>query len=612
MCGIFGYIGNNQDAVPMIIEGLRRLEYRGYDSAGVVVLNKEGIHINKCTGKVADLECLYKKDPIKGPIALGHTRWATHGGVTEMNSHPHTDQSGDIAIIHNGIIENYDIIKRSLQDKGHVFKSETDTEVLAHLIGTYYAKINDIYEAVRQALKDVEGAYAIGVICKKEPDKIIVAKKHSPLVVGVGEHEVFIASDAPAFIKHTNKVVYMEDYEIGVLTRDSVKFTDPDGVEKKKQIAELTFDSEQIEKGEYPHFMLKEIFEQPYAIQDTLQGRISKTLDGITFDEMKLTDQDLLNVEQITFVSCGTSWHAALVGEYFIERYAKVPTVVEYAAEFRYREPLVSEKNLVIAISQSGETADTLAAIAEAKSRKSKVLAICNVEGSSIVRESDAVIYTYAGPEIGVASTKAFTTQLVVLYLFSIYLGLLRKTLTKDKAREMIEQLRQLPNKIQQVLGKSDAIRQIAMKYVQKKNALYLGRGVGFPIALEGALKLKEISYVHAEGYSAAEMKHGPIALIDNEMPTVVLAFRGRRYDKIIGNIMEVKARHGKVIGIATEGNEDLADKVDDIIYIPHTTEMLSSLLASIPLQLFAYYIAVAKGCNVDQPRNLAKSVTVE
>jgi len=610
MCGIFGYVGE-KNAVPLIIEGLRKLEYRGYDSAGLVTLNGNVV-IQKCPGKVEDLKQLTLKNPIKAKMGMGHTRWATHGKPSEINSHPHADCSGKIVVIHNGIIENYDSLRKDLKIKNHKFESETDTEVIAHLIETYYK--DNLLEAVLKALGDVTGSYAIAVIHQDNPDQMVLAKKSSPLAIGLGKDENYFASDVLPFIGHTNRVIYLEDGEVSVVTKKTVEVFSLQGKPLKKEIKVIEWTGETVEKGIYPHFMLKEIHEQPKAILDTIQGRITRDSNEIFFDRIKLTKEDILNFNRIVFVGCGTSWHAGLIGEYLMEELVKLPVKAEYAAEFRYRNPVIDEKTLVIAITQSGETADTLAAVEEALRKRSKVVAICNVVDSSIARMASGVIYTFAGPEIGVASTKAFTTQLTVLYLLAIYLGRVRGTFSDELSKTYIENLRALPIKLQEVLNEKleREIKRIAKKYANKKNFIYLGRGVGYPIALEGALKLKEISYIHAEGYPAAEMKHGPIALIDENMPTIVLAFKGRRYEKVMGNIMEVKARKGIVIAIATEGNEDIKDKVDEVIYIPNMSEFLSPILAVIPLQMLAYYIAVEKGCTIDQPRNLAKSVTVE
>jgi glucosamine--fructose-6-phosphate aminotransferase (isomerizing) len=614
MCGIFTYLGK-KDAAQLIIEGLKKLEYRGYDSAGLVVLNDTGLHIQKCQGKVSDLEKISQAHPLKGGVGMGHTRWATHGKPSEINSHPHKSGDGSIVVIHNGIIENYDTLKSRLSKAGHVFHSETDTEVIAYLIEHHYksAGQKNFTQAVFDTLKEVEGSYALAVVCSHEPDKMIVAKKFSPLVIGVGQGEIFAASDVMPILPYTNQVIYLADGEVAVLTLSSYQVFNLAQEKVEKTIKTIAWDIESASKGSYAHYMLKEIFEQNRAIQDTIQGRITREQNEVLFDGLNMSLDELRKIERIIFVACGTSWHASLIGEFYIEEVARIPVEVEYAAEFRYRNPIIPPHTLVIAISQSGETADTIAAVGEAQANGAKVISICNVVDSTIARDSDGVIYTFAGPEIGVASTKAFTTQITVLYLFSIFMGRLREALPPSEAKILIENLRHLPTRIQEVLEKTDVeIQRLAKVYAHKNNFLYLGRGVGYPIALEGALKLKEISYIHAEGYPAAEMKHGPIALIDENMPTIVLAFKGRRYEKVIGNVMEVKARKGIVIAIATEGNKDIASKVDEVIYIPHASEFISPILAVIPLQLLAYYIAVEKKCSVDQPRNLAKSVTVE
>lgn len=611
MCGIFGYIGS-KECISLLIEGLKKLEYRGYDSAGVACIDGNNLIVEKCAGKIAELEKLLDgNSPIDSHIGIAHTRWATHGRPSNENSHPHTDCKDEIAVVHNGIIENYLQLRRELAADGHVFKSTTDTEVIAHLIEKYIkAESVHLEQAVRKAIGELTGSFAIAVISKNEPDKIIVAKRGSPLKIGLGDGEAFIASDIPALIKYTSRVIFLGEQEMAVVTKSDVKVSDLAGNPIKKDVTLVSWDPVSAEKGGYSHFMLKEIHEQPRAIRDTTSDRIK---DGkIRFEELEITDKELSKVNRIVFTACGTSWHAGLIGEYLIEQFVKIPCEVEYAAEFRYRHPVVDENTLVIAISQSGETADTMGAVWEAKSRGAKVLSICNVEGSSIARESDGVLYTYAGPEIGVASTKAFTTQIVVIYLFSIMLGVLKNSMSQSEAEKMINDLYELPQKVELILAEESKVEALSEKLYKSTNALYLGRGKGFPIALEGALKLKEVSYIHAEGYPAAEMKHGPIALIDKNMPVVVLALRGRRYEKILGNIEEVKARGGYVVAIAVEGDIEIQEKADDILFIPHTTESLSPILAVIPLQLLAYYIAIKRGCHVDQPRNLAKSVTVE
>jgi glucosamine--fructose-6-phosphate aminotransferase (isomerizing) len=609
MCGIIGYIGDKQ-VVPVLLDGLERLEYRGYDSAGIATVSAGRLHICRCVGKIAALREAVKTKDIKGKIGLGHTRWATHGRPSEENAHPHTDCKGNLVIVHNGIIENYLPLKLGLEKKGHKFKSDTDTEVLVHLIEEYFK--TDLEEAIRKALKEVRGSYALGVMCLKEPSRLFGARSRSPLVIGISGNEHFIASDIPAVLKHTRDIVYLDNNEMCILTPTGYKVKTLDNRVVDKKPVKIEWDIVAAEKQGFSHFMLKEIFEQPGAIEETLSERFSEDKGEIYLDKLGLTKKELKDINRIIITGCGTSWHAGLIGEYFIEEHARLPVEVEYAAEFRYRDPVLDKRCLVIAISQSGETADTLAAVEEVQAKGSKVVSICNVVGSSITREADGVIYTRAGPEIGVASTKAFTTQLTVLYLFSMFFGKLRSVIPLETLKEMLIDLRQLPHKVDLLLERSNEIKEIAEKYYKSSNFLYLGRGTGYPIALEGALKLKEISYIHAEGMPAAEMKHGPIALIDQYMPTVVLAFKGQRYEKILGNIEEIKSRGGKIIALVSQGNEDIKKKVDDVIYIPDVPASISSIMAVIPLQLLAFYIAVERGCEVDQPRNLAKSVTVE
>jgi len=607
MCGIFGYIGD-KESIPFLIEGLKKLEYRGYDSAGIATLEKGSLNLRKCAGKVIDLEKMVESDPISGTVGIAHTRWATHGKPSKENSHPHTDCNDRIAVIHNGIIDNYLEIRHRLSDEGHTFKSATDTEVVAHLIEKHMS--GDLEEAVRKTLLEIEGSFALAILHKGEPDKIVVARKGSPLIIGIGDNETFISSDIPAIIKHTGKIIYMDDHEMATVRQKSVIVKDLSGKKVKKNVTLVSWDPVSAEKGGYNHFMLKEIHEQPTAIRNAIADRIKG--NKIHFNELKIRDEELKKFNRVVLTACGTSWHAALIGEYLIEKFARIPAEVEYAAEFRYRNPTIDENTLVIAISQSGETADTLGAIEEARSRSSKILSIVNVSGSSIARDSHGVIYTNAGPEIGVASTKAFTTQLAMLYLLALKLGGLRGSMTNEDLSRRIDDLCKIPQKLEKLLQKEKHIEDISDIFYKCTNALYLGRGEGFPVALEGALKLKEVSYIHAEGYPAAEMKHGPIALIDENMPVIVLAFKGRRLEKILGNIEEVKARGGTVIAVATEGDDSVKDKADHIIHIPETTESLSAILAVVPLQLLAYHIAVKRGCHVDQPRNLAKSVTVE
>ncbi|MBN3033488.1 MAG: glutamine--fructose-6-phosphate transaminase (isomerizing) [Candidatus Saganbacteria bacterium] len=609
MCGIFGYLGY-KDALPFLIEGLKKLEYRGYDSAGIATLDQGKLFVSKCVGKISDLESLLQQKPISGELGIGHTRWATHGQPSHLNSHPHEDCNSELVVVHNGIIENYLELRQELTGRGHKFKSATDTEVLAHLIEEYLA--GGLFHAVRKSLLMVRGSYALAVISEREPGRIVAARHGSPLIIGHGENEKFLSSDIPAILKYTGRVIYLDNGELAEISAEETRVFGLSGKALDKEVSFISWDPESAEKGGYSHFMLKEIHEQPNAIRKTIEGRVEADSHKIHFDELNLTDAEIKKIDRVVFTACGTSWHAGLIGEYLFERLAKLPTEVEYAAEFRYRDPIIDENTLVIAVTQSGETADTLAAVWEAKSRNAKTIAICNVAGSTIAREAHGVVYTNAGPEIGVASTKAFTTQLTVIYLLAILFGKRRGLISNNEAAEMISRLVEVPQKIEQLLLSEPRIEAIAEKLSGATNALYLGRGKGFPIALEGALKLKEVSYIHAEGYPAAEMKHGPIALIDENMPVVVLALSGRRYDKILGNIEEVKARGGQVIAVASEGDTMIAEKADEIIYIPNTIEPLSPLLAVVPLQLLAYYIAVKRGCHVDQPRNLAKSVTVE
>lgn len=609
MCGIFGYVGR-KEALPFLIEGLKKLEYRGYDSAGVATINRGKIELSKCVGKISFLEDKLAQKPLVGKIGIGHTRWATHGQPSDENSHPHEDCKKELAVVHNGIIENYIELKHELVERGHKFLSSTDTEVLAHLIEENYT--GDLIAAVRKVLGRVRGTYAMAVIAKAEPKKIVVARSGSPLIIGLGEKELFLSSDIPAMLKYTSRVIYLENGELAEMTQDGVTVSDLNGKEVKKEVNLISWDPESAEKGGYAHFMLKEIHEQPNAIRKTIAGRIKPDSHKIHFDELTMTREEMKNINRVVFTACGTSWHAGLIGEYLFEQYARLATEVEYAAEFRYRHPIIDKNTLVIAITQSGETADTLGAVWEARAQGAKTIAICNVVGSTIAREADGVIYTNAGPEIGVASTKAFTTQLTVIYLLAVLFGKIKGIITEAESTKLIQDLIEIPDQLEKLLLSEKTIEKIAEKYYKATNSLYLGRGKGFPIALEGALKLKEVSYIHAEGYPAAEMKHGPIALIDKNMPVVILAFAGRRYEKVLGNIEEVKARGGQVIAIATEGDDAIAQQADEVLYIPNTTEALSPLLAVVPLQIFAYYIALKRGCHVDQPRNLAKSVTVE
>jgi glutamine---fructose-6-phosphate transaminase (isomerizing) len=612
MCGIVGYIGDKQ-AYPILINGLKRLEYRGYDSAGIAIVNGTP-NVFKCKGKVADLELHAKGANVSGCMGIGHTRWATHGEPNDINAHPHVSMNGKFIIIHNGIIENYSTLRHKLLDRGYTFKSETDTEVLANLIEYVYERGQNIAAevAVRLALHKVVGAYGLVVICRDEPDKLIAARKGSPLVIGVGNKEYFIASDATPIVEYTKSVIYLNDNDLAIITRDSLTlktlYNDP----VEPTIHQLTLDIDEIDKGGFDHFMLKEIFEQPKAIHDTFRGRISADLTEIRLGGLYNILPQLIQAKRIIIVACGTSWHAGSVGEYLFEEFARIPVEVEYASEFRYRNPIIYKDDIIIAISQSGETADTLAAIKLAKEAGATVLGICNVVGSSIPRETHAGVYTHAGPEIGVASTKAFTCQVTVLTMMAMLIGYERKVISKDQYVSMIKELVSVPDKIEKILLKNDEIKELSKLHKGATNALYLGRGYLFPVALEGALKLKEISYIHAEGYPAAEMKHGPIALIDHNMPVFFIATRDKSYEKIVSNIQEVKARNGNVLAIVTEGDTTIRAMSDHIIEIPETQEAFAALLSVIPLQMIAYHIAVLRGCNVDQPRNLAKSVTVE
>jgi glucosamine--fructose-6-phosphate aminotransferase (isomerizing) len=616
MCGIVGYIGY-REAYPIVIKGLKRLEYRGYDSAGVMLYDGTDLKVSKTKGKVSDLEEKSLKEiSTNGTIGIGHTRWATHGVPNDVNSHPHLSNSGDLCIIHNGIIENYEPLKKELIKRGYTFTSDTDTEVLANLIEDVQKKENlKLGKAVQVALKQVVGAYAICVFDKKKPNEIVVARLGSPLAIGVGEDEFFIASDASPFIEYTSNAIYLEDEEMAI-----VRLNRPLKIRKIKDdllvdpyIQELQMNLEQIEKGGYDHFMLKEIYEQPNVIKDTYRGRLHANTGIIQMSGVEDNLEKFLNAERILIIACGTSWHAGLVAEYVIEEFARIPVEVEYASEFRYRNPIITSKDVVIAISQSGETADTLAAIKLAKEKGAFVFGVCNVVGSSISRETHAGAYTHAGPEIGVASTKAFTTQITVLTMMSLRLAKAKGTLSNSDYFRYLQELELIPEKVAEALASTNEIsKEIATKYKDATNCLYLGRGYNFPVALEGALKLKEISYIHAEGYPAAEMKHGPIALIDEKMPVVVIAPKQGHYDKVVSNIQEIKSRSGKIIAIVTKGDTQVRELADHVIEIPETSDALSPLLTTIPLQLLSYHIAVMRGCNVDQPRNLAKSVTVE
>lgn len=612
MCGIVAYIGEKQ-AYPILIKGLQRLEYRGYDSAGVALLNSE-LKVYKCKGKVSDLENHINGQSISGTVGIGHTRWATHGPPNDVNAHPHHSESKNLAMIHNGIIENYSSLKKEMQKRGHNFSSDTDTEVLIHLIEDIQVNEKvDLFEAVRIALNEVIGAYAIVLIAKDNPNQLIAAKKGSPLVIGIGEDEYFMASDATPIIEHTKNVVYLEDEEIAVIQRGAeLRIVNIKNQVKTPYIHELEMKLEAIEKGGYEHFMLKEIHEQPRSILDSMRGRLHLEKGIVALGGIVDFEKKMINAKRIIIVACGTSWHAGLVAEYLIEDLARIPVEVEYASEFRYRNPIINENDVVIAISQSGETADTLAAIELAKSRGATIIGVCNVVGASIPRITHAGSYTHAGPEIGVASTKAFTAQVTVLTLMALSLGYKKGTIAASKFNRLLYDLQSIPDKVENVLKTDSQIKYIADIFRDSRNFLYLGRGYTFPVALEGALKLKEISYIHAEGYPAAEMKHGPIALIDEEMPVVVIATKGTSYEKVLSNIQEVKARKGKIIAVVTEGDKDVKELADFTIEIPETDEILVPLVSVIPLQLLAYHIAVMRGCNVDQPRNLAKSVTVE
>jgi glutamine---fructose-6-phosphate transaminase (isomerizing) len=612
MCGIVGYIGERQ-AYPILVKGLQRLEYRGYDSAGVALFN-EGLTTFKKQGKVADLETFCKGKNVQSTLGIGHTRWATHGVPNDANAHPHYSQSKKLAIIHNGIIENYDSIKEALMKTGHQFESDTDTEVLIHLIEEIQIQEqSSLFEAVRLALNEVIGAYAICVISDENPREIIVAKKGSPLVIGVGENEYFIASDASPIIEYTKEVVYLEDGEVARLVPgQDLELKTIENVTITPYIQELEMSLESIEKGGYEHFMLKEIFEQPKSIEDSFRGRLKIDTAEVKLGGIADYEKTIINADRIIIIACGTSWHAGLIGEYLLEDLARIPVEVEYASEFRYRNPIINENDVVLAISQSGETADTLAAMKLAKEKGATVLAICNVVGSSIARLSHAGTYTHAGPEIGVASTKAFTAQVTVLTLMSFMLARKKGTISESYYRQLIAELETIPVKVESMISMNDFIKEISAKFKDASNFLYLGRGYNFPVALEGALKLKEISYIHAEGYPAAEMKHGPIALIDENMPIVVIATKKGHYEKVVSNIQEVKARDGVVIAVVTKGDTVVKAIADYVIEIPEVSEPLVPILSNIPLQLLSYHIAVMRGCNVDQPRNLAKSVTVE
>ena len=624
MCGIVGYVGKKQ-VVPVIIEGLRKLEYRGYDSAGIAVCgNGEGLQIRRAEGKLRNLEEVIRLKPLDGTYGIGHTRWATHGRPTEENAHPHRDCTGRVVVVHNGIIENYVSLKRKLIEEGHRFTTETDTEVIAHLVENYFLKTGNghrpsLEEAVRKTVLQLTGVFALAVIAVDEPDKIVAARNGPPAVIGLGKDEYFVASDVPAILYHTRDLFFLGDGDLAVITREGVQLTDFQGHPIQRQVQHVTWDPIMAEKGGFKHFMLKEIYEQPRAIRDTTLGRVSQETGHVFLDEMEISEAEFRSARKLNIAACGTSWHAAQAGKFMIESLARMPVEVDYASEWRYRNPLIGPETLTMLISQSGETADTIAAQREAKAKGSKTLAICNVVGSMITREAAGTIYTHAGPEIGVASTKAFTGQLTALYLFALYLSQVRGTLTPEQARLAVEELTRIPGKLEHMLTHDEVCEDLAKQYVRSQDFLFLGRGIHYPIALEGALKLKEISYIHAEGYPAGEMKHGPNALIDENLPVVIIATRDPhnelsmiRYEKTISNLKEVKARSGKVIALATEGDEDIKEGADHVLYIPPAPEELAPILEIVPLQLLAYHIAVRRGCDVDQPRNLAKSVTVE
>jgi glucosamine--fructose-6-phosphate aminotransferase (isomerizing) len=606
-----GYIGS-KNAVDIIMSGLHRLEYRGYDSSGIAVVIDGKLQCVKSVGKLVVMDAKLEEVKLAGPLGIGHTRWATHGVPSEVNSHPHLDGPKEIAVVHNGIIENYQELRAQLTSEGVTFRSQTDTETIAHLVRKYYT--GDLFVAVKRALQDVEGAYAIGVVCKDNPDLMVAARHGSPLIVGLGDNEAFIASDVPAIMKYTRKVIYIDNGQVCEIKRDSYKIEDVFGNPQQLEVKTVDWDDAAAEKEGYPHFMLKEICQQPDVIRNTLRGRVHEGSDEVQLADMKLDIQELKDCKKITIVSCGTAWHAGLVAKYLIEKFAKVPVEVDIASEYRYRDPIVYPNTIVMPVTQSGETADTLEAIRIAKRRGATVVSIVNVVGSSIARESHGVIYTQAGPEIGVASTKAYTSQITAFALFTIYLAEIRETITKAEAREMIAHLRSVPDKIQWVLDNHDMVKQCAAdpKYRDAQSALFLGRNYNFPSAMEGALKLKEISYIHAEGYGAGEMKHGPIALVTPELPVICVATSSAVYDKMVSNIQEIRARSGIVLAVATEGDEGIKRHSADVIYVPECYEPFSPIVVAVPLQLLAYYIAVNRGCDVDQPRNLAKSVTVE
>ena len=617
MCGIVGYIGTHK-AVPIILEGLKRLEYRGYDSAGLAVYCDDGtLAVRRAKGKLRNLEDAIRMNPVDGSFGIGHTRWATHGRPTEENAHPHRDCKGDVVVVHNGIVENYLGLKHQLESEGHVFKTETDTEVIAHLVEKYFK--GNLEEAVRQAIRDLTGVFALAVISRSDPNKIVAARNGPPVVIGIGDNEYFVASDVPAILSHTRDMFFLADGDMAVLTHEGVRLSDLSGRPVNRQLTHVLWDPIMAEKGGYKHFMLKEIFEQPRSIRDTTLGRVGQETGRIFLDEMDIAPAEFERFKQVKIIACGTSWHAALAGKLMVEKLARLPVEVDYGSEFRYRDPIVSPDTLTVVISQSGETADTLAAQREAKHKGSKTLAICNVVGSMVTREAAGTIYTHAGPEIGVASTKAFTGQLTALFILAMYLGQSKGSLDESASRCLVQELLRIPGKLETVLSNDPLYEALGRELYHSTDFLFLGRGVHFPIALEGALKLKEISYIHAEGYPAGEMKHGPNALIDEKLPVVVLATHDPTsaesrvlYEKTLSNIQEVKAREGIVVAVATQGDDAVRKMANHVIEVPHTTDLLAPILEIVPLQLLAYHIAVRRGCDVDQPRNLAKSVTVE
>ncbi len=622
MCGIVGYVGKKR-VVPVIIDGLRRLEYRGYDSAGIAVAgNGEGLQVRRAEGKLRNLEEAIRLKPLDGTYGIGHTRWATHGRPTEENAHPHRDCTGKIVVVHNGIVENYVSLKKKLIEEGHRFTTETDTEVIAHLVEkqlTEGAGKVSLEEAVRKTVNLLTGVFAIAVISSDEPNKIVAGRNGPPAVIGLGDDEYFVASDVPAILYHTRDLFFLGDGDLATITPSGVKLTDFEGRPITRQVQHITWDPIMAEKGGFKHFMLKEIYEQPRAVRDTTLGRVSLDSGKVFLDEMDISEEDFRKLEKVYITACGTSWHAGLAGKFMIERLAKVPVEVDYASEYRYRDPLNGPNDLAILITQSGETADTIAAMRESRAKGSKTLAICNVVGSMIARESNGTVYTHAGPEIGVASTKAFTAQLTALFLFAVYLGQVRGTISLEESKQLLSELTLIPGKLEALLTGEETTEELAKTYHRAHDFLFLGRGIHYPIALEGALKLKEISYIHAEGYPAGEMKHGPNALIDEDLPVVIIATRDKndpgsvtRYEKTLSNLKEVKARSGTVIAVATEGDEEIREAADHVLYVPEAPELLAPILEIVPLQLLAYHIAVRRGCDVDQPRNLAKSVTVE